>query len=241
MTPDQASMNAWMTTAIIPDLGADDLYVFRVNLPVHEEFMQQCSDVLSPQERERVARFKQELARQHALIGRGVLRSLLSRFLDIAPSEILVQPGPNGKPQVEGVSFNVAHSGDIILIAVARTGLLGVDVERINPTTPVLDIAGRYFAPTEIALITDAPSAEAQQTAFFRLWSRKEAIIKADGRGLSVELSSFAADDFTTVPDTAEQNQTFRVHSLPIGPGYAAALATTALAVEPRLVLYPAG
>lgn len=234
-------MNAWMTTAIIPDLGADDLYVFRVNLPVHQGFGQRCFEVLSQLERERIGRFKQELARQHALIGRGMLRRLLGRFLNLAPNEVTIQSGPNGKPQVEGISCNVAHSGDIILIAVARTGLLGVDVERINPTTPVLDIAERYFSPQEIAQITSGRSGEEHRAAFFKLWSRKEAIIKADGRGLSVELSSFTAEDLTTVPNAADEDQAFRVQSLPIGAEYAAAVATTELAAVTKLVLYPTG
>jgi 4'-phosphopantetheinyl transferase len=234
-----SSEKIWDSIAIIPDLDDSNLYVFRVNLPATAKLEHQCVEVLNEEERQRAFRFKKEGTRRHSLIGRGVLRCLLGRFLAIPPHDVALNLGPNGKPEANGLSFNVAHSGDVILIAVARTGMLGIDVERINPATPVLDIAERYFAPEEIAQIAANKSDEAQRTAFFRLWTRKEAIIKADGRGLSVGLSSFAADDLAIVPDTSAVRKTFRVHSLPTTHGYAAALATDQLSAEPRFFLYP--
>ena len=231
--------DAWATTEIIPDLGASDLYVFRVHLPVSAEVERHCYDVLNAEELERVGRFKHDLSRRHALAGRGVLRSLLGVYLGVPPRDVALRPGPNGKPEANGISCNVAHSGDVVLIALARSGLLGVDVERINEATPVLEIADRFFAPAEVARINAEPTGETQRAAFFSLWTRKEAILKADGRGLTVELPSFAAEDLTTVPDAAGVERAFRVRSLPIEEGYAAALATDQLSAVPKLFSYP--
>jgi 4'-phosphopantetheinyl transferase len=231
--------NEWTATEIIPEPGVSDLYVFRVNLPVKHGMEERYREILSDEELQRVERFKKEQSRLQALVGRGVLRELLSGFLGVPARDVVLRVGSHGKPEADGISFNVAHSGEMVLIAIAASGAVGVDVEQMNTTTPVLEIADRYFALKEVAEISHGRTDEEQRAAFFKLWARKESILKADGRGLSVELSSFAADDLTTVPDADGTQRTFRVHSLPVGSEYAAAVSTENLSAKPALYLYP--
>ena len=119
-------------------------------------------------------------------MARGTLRALLGRFLDADPRSLSFAYGPHGKPALEGVplAFNLSHSADLALIALAREGELGVDVEAIRERVNIEEVA-TTFAPPETAALLAVPE-EARRDAFFAAWTRKEAYIKAIGTGFSL-------------------------------------------------------
>jgi 4'-phosphopantetheinyl transferase len=150
---------------------------------------------LSRAERERAAAFRFERHRAAYVVAHGVLREVVARYLetDAAAVEFDVTDAgrpfvaPNGKSSID---FNLSHAGDAVVVAVARDQKVGVDVEEISVDIDHVSLARRFFAPGEIDQI-GAADAEAASTGFFECWTKKEAIVKAVGRGLSMPLASF--------------------------------------------------
>ena len=140
----------------------------------------------------KVARFRFEPLRKTAVISRGSLRLILSRYLSIPPEKIQFVYNAQDKPALAppaDLHFNVAHSGDFVLIVLAKTAV-GVDIEQIKPDIEFGMIARRYFSEWETAVFDKLLAAE-QPQAFYNCWTRKEAYLKGIGTGLTTELDSF--------------------------------------------------
>ena len=154
--------------------------------------------MLAPDEAARAARFHFDRDRRRYIVARGTLRRLLEQYLNIDARLITMRNGPQGKPNLVGdaLQFNVSHSGGVGLFAFCRDAAVGVDVEQIRPMADALALAGRFFAPEEQEMLSRAP-ADARDAVFFRVWTCKEAFIKALGEGLSHPLDAFsvAIDD----------------------------------------------
>ena len=145
--------------------------------------------LLDPEERLRHQAFRLPEDRQRHLLGRAGLRLVLSAWLDRHPRSLRFSSGPHGKPElVDGGAaaphFNLAHSGDLILLALHPDRPVGVDVERQRPDLDWRPIARRLFPPAELAALEAVPSAS-QADAFLRHWCRLEARLKASGDGLA--------------------------------------------------------
>jgi 4'-phosphopantetheinyl transferase len=139
--------------------------------------------LLSPDEQQRADRFRFEKDRTKFIITRGLLRTVLSRYLAIAPAQIEFSYTPKGKPLLSApISFNVSHSHQMALFAIASYPRIGIDLEHLRPIDAV-PLAQRFFSPQEAAILSALTGAE-QQRAFFRGWTQKEAYLKATGDGL---------------------------------------------------------
>jgi 4'-phosphopantetheinyl transferase len=153
---------------------------------------------LSDEERERANRFTNEPARNRFVAGRASLRIILSQYLYVTPSSLRFSAGAHGKLALadNALSFNLSHAGDYALIAVALAAPIGVDIEKMSASRNLADIAARFFSPAEQAALTRMEEG-GRIDLFFRIWSRKEAVIKALGEGLACPLASFdvSADD----------------------------------------------
>jgi 4'-phosphopantetheinyl transferase len=148
--------------------------------------------LLSADEQERAARFRFEIHRNRYTVARGMLREVLGSQLGVAPEALMFTYGSHGKPSLvdSDLQFNVSHSHDAGMIAVARGREVGCDIERIEPKFADDQIPERFFSPNEVAALRLLPKAD-QHRAFFRIWTRKEAFIKACGLGMSLPLDSF--------------------------------------------------
>ena len=149
---------------------------------------------LAADERQRADRFHYERDRLRYVAGRTALRTILARYLDSAPQALRFTYNAQGKPALEppaALRFNLAHSDNHALLAVT-TGPheLGIDLEHLRPGFATDTIAERFFAPEETAALRALPQ-PAQEAAFFRCWTRKEAYIKACAQGLHMPLDSF--------------------------------------------------
>jgi 4'-phosphopantetheinyl transferase len=143
------------------------------------------SHVLSPEECERAARFLHDAPRRQFVAARASLRLILSRYTGTPPESLTFTTTGNGKPVLPGgPHFNVSHSHEVALIAVAAAEL-GVDVEHVRERDTWPDMARRYFTPREVAGCVDL-------TSFYHIWTRKEAFLKALGLGLAHGLERFA-------------------------------------------------
>jgi 4'-phosphopantetheinyl transferase len=155
--------------------------------------------LLSGAERARADRFRFEKHRARWLAGRIALRHVLADALGTDAGSIAYAVGPHGKPSLTGdhagaLGFNLSHSGGCALIAVATSTELGVDIEEIHPMEDLRDVAERHFAAEERERLFSLPEDE-QVPCFYRIWTRKEAYIKAIGTGLGHPLDRFAVSD----------------------------------------------
>jgi 4'-phosphopantetheinyl transferase len=176
--------------AALPDR---EVHVWSASLAIDEELRRRLSDWLSDEERARAGRFYFDRDRGRFIACRGRLRALLGAYLQKAPHEIQFHYGPHGKPGLAShagtpLFFNVSHSHDLALFAFRRRGEIGVDVERLRPVGEAESIARRYFTPREWETLRELPT-DARTAAFFRCWTRKEALLKAIGVGLSFSLN----------------------------------------------------
>lgn len=185
--------------------------------------------LLNEDERARMERMRLGIARHEFVVGRAMLRVLAGAATACGPREVTIGVGEHGKPRVEGVEFSVAHSYGLVVLAMSREGALGVDVESIEREIEALEIARTTFAQGEVKRIEQAAEGAERVKAFFSVWTRKEAIVKAHGQGLTISLESFE------VPEgEAEQvmelvvkgnAQRFYVRGVDVGEGFAGALA----------------
>ena len=217
---------AWEKRVDVSPLEPGEVHLWLVDLSRGEP-----RAFLSSEERERAARFHFERDRGRYSVCRSALRELLAGYLDAAPEEIEFRYGEAGKPELAqgSLRFNVSHSHDLALIAMAREWELGVDIERIRTGVEREGIAERFFSPGEAAALR-AMAAEERDEAFFRCWTRKEAYVKARGGGLSIPLDSF---DVTLDRERAELSRAadaerWRMMTLDTAPGFAAALVVEA-------------
>ena len=158
--------------------------------------------ILSEDEVEIARRFRFEKDRLHWIAAHGILRLLLGNYLDIDPRKVLFMTNNYGKPFIAYPShgtrlhFNLAHSDNLALYAFTYDRHIGVDVEYIRPNIDCEALAQRYFSPYERTLLQTLPL-EVRREAFFLCWSRKEAYIKARGKGFSIPLDQF---DVSLIP-----------------------------------------
>lgn len=144
---------------------------------------------LDERERERAARMRPEPMRRRFVLARATLRRLLSAELGLEPAKLCLREARHGRPELAGredgaLVFNMAHSGDRALLAWRRGGLLGVDLEEHRPVQRMEELAEETLTPDELEDWRAAPELT-REARFFRTWTRKEAVLKATGLGLS--------------------------------------------------------
>lgn len=150
---------------------------------------------LDEAERARAARFVFERHRRWYTAARSVLRRVLGAYLGLEPAAVPLALEPLGRPYVTDpsgrapIDFNLSHSDSLALLAVGRRGPLGADVELLRPMNDALALAERHYVGDEIACVAGTSGA-ARERAFFTCWTRKEAVLKSTGVGLSVAPST---------------------------------------------------
>ena len=148
--------------------------------------------LLSHEERARADSFCFARDRRCYLAAHGALRLLIARYTGKSPETVTIRNDANARPMLENspIQFNLSHSGDSVLIAFSCAAPVGVDVEKIHEIPDLMAIARSSFSVTEVEAIRRLPPTQ-RTAAFFVIWTRKEATVKAIGRGLSFPLWSF--------------------------------------------------
>lgn len=167
-----------------------------VDLPRDERAVARCAALLDGDERGRADRFMRAEDRIRFLGSHAALRVVLGRTLGTPPETVTIGRDADGRPILTGagagnVDFNLSHSGRYALIGLVRRGRIGVDVEVCRPLPDALRIARHHFASDEATALAALPAGSVQ-AAFFALWTRKEAVVKATGTGLSLPLAAFS-------------------------------------------------
>ena len=228
-------------------LDSRQVCLWTVRLEASEDNFRRCFSWLSPDETARAERFRFPQHRRAYILGRAALRALLSGYLGSAIGQIQFIYGPQGKPSLAPefhdvmcpLRFNASNSGDLAAYAFTTGCEIGVDIERYRALPDLEKIARRFFAPQETAELLELSSAE-QPAAFFHCWTRKEAVIKALGGGLSIPLDSFqvtlrpgVAAGMVSLDGSSDAARGWTLHSFDPAPDVAGAIA---YAGEPREV-----
>jgi 4'-phosphopantetheinyl transferase len=182
-----------------PPPKEDEVHVWyacpELDLPPH--LRNRHEELLSDDERERYRRFVFDADRLRYLVAHALVRTTLSRYADVPPQTWTFSQNEYGKPEIDGPAhalpcrFSLTHTHGLTAIAITATAAIGVDAERILPRESNVDIAQRFFAPSE-AVALQALSPAEQRCVFYDYWTLKEAYLKAIGVGMSVPLQSFA-------------------------------------------------
>lgn len=191
--------------------------------------LRQC---LSDAEQERANALGNEVARARFIAGRGMLRAILADYLCCHPRTVQLELGEHGKPLLadRAFSFNLSHSADYWVLAVSNLETVGVDVETVRSRSSLDGIARRCFSDAELVSWLGL-AADERQSVFYRLWTIKEAFVKAVGRGLALglhhcEVDMVNYDGFSAVPADCGLASFWRAKELPLGEGVRAALVT---------------
>lgn len=197
---------AWVAVERPPRLGGEEIHLWVVDLRLgkgRDDFL----NLLSPDELTRYRRYRFEIHRQRFLACRAATRQLLAAYLGTDPAGLEFEYSDLGKPALAdgGVEFNVSNSEDAALIAVTRGVPVGCDIEHLPRRCSFLELAERFFSPEEIAALRALPTAE-QRRGFFAAWTRKEAILKCTGKGLTTPL-----DEVTVSLGPAESPRVLRI------------------------------
>lgn len=213
----------------------DFVDVVACRLDVSPAEIRELRDLLAPDEVARALRLRLGHLRDTFVVGRGRLRQILGLATGYPPATLSLGVDPGGKPRLDSppgdrLRFNVSHSRGLMLCAVGIDRPLGIDVEHVSLDTEWEDLATRFLASAERRAIA-ALSLAARRSAFFDCWTRKEAVLKATGDGLTRPLGSFAV---SVDPQQAEvlacdpalgRPESWLLAPLPVGPGYRAAVA----------------
>jgi len=211
-----------------------EVHVWRATLEWPDAAAHRLEQCLSADERGRMERFCFGRDRLRYLIGRGLLRLLLGRYLDVAPRDLRFETMAAGKPHLAAgqgrLQFNLAHSGEYVLIAIADGRTVGIDVEEVRDDLDACQVAAHFFSPNEQRDL-EALTGRVKIEAFFECWTCKEAYVKARGDGLSLLLDQFdvslrpgePARLIATRPDAAEARR-WQLSGLDVADGYKAAL-----------------
>ena len=187
---------SWNSPPLDLTLDLGEIHVWRVSLAQTESCLQSLQQTLSTDELAKADRFRFPKDRSQFIVSRGALRAILSRYINISSHILRFDYNPYGKPSLivaqggNTLRFNLSHSRGMALIAITKNRDIGVDIEGINPNFSCLEIAEKFFSPLENSVLRSLPE-HLQATAFFTCWTRKEAYIKAVGKGLSIPLNQF--------------------------------------------------
>ena len=226
----------WSTPPETLRLERSEVHIWRVFLNQTPTRINEFLGMLTPDEQAKANQFCFIKKREQFIVAHGLLRSILGRYLDMAPEQIRFFYNSYGKPYItcepgkDKLQFNMSHSHGIALYALTCDREIGVDIEYIRSDIAYEQIAKRFFSSEELAELQGL-SLKKQKEAFFCFWTRKEAYLKAKGKGFSLPLDSLEASTIQEKPvvlstkSGLQESSHWSILNLRLEPGYIGALA----------------
>ena len=180
----------WRPARGVPHLAENTLHIWFALAGEHEPALERYTRLLSADELQRAGRMRFPRHRERFIISRGLLRALLGTYLDCRPEAIQLSLTLQGKPFVPAsfsavpLSFNLSHSRDAVLFAMRLSEPVGIDVEYMRDNLDFTSLAKRFLSKQEHRTVSNLSGAQ-QKAAFYTCWTRKEAYLKATGKGLA--------------------------------------------------------
>jgi 4'-phosphopantetheinyl transferase len=208
------AMTLWSAPPCTPFLPPGEVHLWRFPLVCSSVAFASSKTLLSADELRRAERLLDARKAQAFIVGRGRLRQILGAYLQCEPATLDFAYGNDGKPALnkrhDTLHFNLSHSGDWAVLALSVDVALGVDLEKIDPALDYAALSARFFTSAENAHLHTA-ALHRQRRRFYRLWTRKEALLKGQGRGFS--------------GGEGAEEQGWQLRSFWLAPGYVAAIA----------------
>jgi 4'-phosphopantetheinyl transferase len=188
----------WPASPFRSTIAPDEVHLWAWTLQPAPRDLSAHVEILDRQEQERMRRFHFAADSARYAVAHASLRRIIGAYLNLAPQKLCFRNNPFGKPELTGetsLKFSLTHSKSTAVLAVDRAQPVGVDVEDVRPIEA--EVADGHFSPAELSDLRGLQR-DAWLTGFYRCWTRKEAILKAEGVGLSRALDSF---DVSLLPD----------------------------------------
>jgi 4'-phosphopantetheinyl transferase len=226
----------WRDSLDRPTLRDDEIHVWRARLDKEPSAIRTLFETLSNEEKTRADKFRFAENRRHFVAARGILRKILGNYLNVSPARLRFSYKRCGKPVLNigagdnSLCFNLSHSRKFALFAVARRREIGIDLEFIDEKYAHLKVAEMFFSAAEIMMLKAIP-ADSRAGAFFSVWTRKEAFLKAIGKGLSYPptqvtvATALEGREICSVAGDLHKTRRWFVTTLPFDHPYKAALA----------------
>ncbi len=210
------------------NIDHNTVHLWRLFLPDFTQEISSLSQLLNHHEEERAKRFHFPQHQERYRITHGLLRKTLSLYTGIDPKALTFQYGEHGKPYLANtdseLKFNISHSHDMAIFAFTIQHEIGVDIEKVE-TSFKESVGKRFFSPDEYAELMQLPDTE-RVNAFYKMWCRKEALIKLLGKGLYTRLDSFTVSSQNDSQSVLCHENRYLVKNIDINPEYQAAFAT---------------
>ncbi len=236
MTDSHAGLPAeWRTPTPHLTLDPQEVHVWRGILDRSSSELQAYWDVLSPSEQQRAQRFRSPKHQDQFIAAHGMVRHIISFYVNVPPAALRFDKGPHGKPFLDhpdstGLIFNLSHSHNLALFALTSMGEIGVDLEHNQRTIHHHALADRIMSQEEKSIFHGLPAHE-QKSAFLSCWTRKEAFVKANGRGLGSPLHEFSVaftpvnrPEMGTIHDSSDARSEWSMYAIFPDDQYTAAL-----------------
>lgn len=225
------------------ELTADTVIIWHGDIAAEHAHYQNYWRVLDVAEQAHAGKFSRDVLRKRYVVVRGRLRHVLGQTLNQPPEKICIKIAEHGKPYLAErpeLSFNLSHSADTMVIAVGWNCRLGIDIENCKPRSSLAALADKCFSEEEIAYWNALPEAE-KTAGFYRFWTRKEAFVKATGRGIALGLNHCVINpenqtEFLRVPAGCGQASSWHLQDIALEPGACSALVTDKAIAEVRLI-----
>ncbi len=212
------------------DLPNNEAHVYFARLSELPFSVNDLTLLLDETERARATRFVRTVLQDRYTLTHGLLRLVLAKYLAIAPNEVTFTVNEHNKPllapaHASTLQFNLSHSEDAVVIAITKGIAVGVDIE-VMTATANMDVAERFFNPPEFNALTPYSGVD-QAKMFYRIWAKKEAVVKADSQGFALLHANFSVS-LSAAPEIIPlaQNE-WSLYTLDLLPEYASALATS--------------
>lgn len=189
-------------------------------------------NLLTEEEKTRIDRFYFEKDQNNFTLSRGITRVILANYLDINPKQIIFNQNKFGKLYLENekLKFNLSHTKELLLIGISFDTEIGIDIEKIRELKVYQDIVRRFFSDNEIKAFF-LQTEDKYQESFFTIWTRKEAFIKAVGRGLNIPLNDFDVSvtekaELLDVRLEDQKKESWKLYNIPTKKNHKASLVT---------------
>jgi 4'-phosphopantetheinyl transferase len=203
----------WITGPKNPVLPARDLHLWVLKFADLKDSVESLTQTLSSDELAKARQYRFKASQEKYIIGRAATREILSRYLKTTPQSIIFSYNNFGKPSLNNpdLQFNVSHTKDTFLLAITKKYPVGIDIEHCQPKLNFLSVAKTFCTSQEYQKLLSVEASEIN-LAFYRCWTRKEAILKAIGHGL---FFPFDALEVTFLPQETARGKNLKYADYP--------------------------
>lgn len=202
-----------------------DVIIHHFKIRNHKMEIDALIALLSDDEVSRANKFVFDKDRNSYIICRGYLRKILSSYLNIDPKYLEFSYNKYGKPYIDNnpIKFNLSHSGDFCVLGISESQNIGIDIEKIDPSVNINSLLESILSKRELGHINKYPE-DMKLDLFYDVWTQKESVIKANGKGLSFGLTHWSTEYPKSSYTIQIESNEYSIHKFEVDNEYKSAL-----------------